>query len=162
LKSLDETALVRAVLESYAARGSFRSFSTAAERGRKTAFAFSWLHDVTFRIVFDPSRRTLTFRDLLPALPARSAMDRRLRAFVRMYTSAAVPAHRRVDSRRIGVAVVNRDGAASLVFAFRTKDIDYAVRKAVHLAYDVLQDFLNDPRYVQYCIEHFNLNPEMA
>jgi hypothetical protein len=26
----------------------------------------------------------------------------------------------------------------------------------------VLMDFLNDSQYVEYNIEHFNLNPEMA
>ena len=158
----NETALVRAALEGYAARGHFRSFSAAVERSGKTTFAFSWLHDVTFRVAFDASRRTLTFVKMLPAMRAHSAMDRHLRAFVAARTSPAVPAHRRVDPRRVTVAVVNRGGAASVVFTFRTHDIEYAVRKAVHLAYDILQDFLNDPQYVQYCVDHFNLNPEMA
>ena len=58
--------------------------------------------------------------------------------------------------------MVNRGGAASLVFVFRTRDVAYAVRKAVHLAHDILQDFLNDGRYVQYNVDYFNLNPELA
>ena len=152
-----ETALAH-----YALRGSFRSFNAAVRTPWKTEFTFSWLRDVTFHVVFDRSRRTLTFVNMLPAIPARSEMDRHLRAFVRVYTSAAVPEHRRVDPRRVSVRVVNRGGAASLVFTFRTKDVAYAVRKAVHLAHDILQDFLNDGRYVQYNVDHFNLNPEMA
>jgi hypothetical protein len=89
-------------------------------------------------------------------------MDRALRTFVKERTSTAVPAHRRVDPRRVVVSVINRQGSASTVFTFKTRDTEYAVRKSVHLAYDVLQDFLNDGRYVHYCVEHFNLNPEMA
>jgi len=162
LATRDEAALVGAALEHYAQRGSFRSFSTTKRSVSKTEFAFSWFRDVTFRVVFDRSRRTLTFVDMLPGIPARSDMDRHLRAFVRVYTSTGVPEHRRVDPRRVAVSVVNRGGAESLVFAFRTKDIAYAVRKAVHLANDILQDFLNDGRYVQYNVDHFNLNPEMA
>jgi hypothetical protein len=158
----DEAALVHAALEHYAHRGSFRSFSSTPVTVAKTEFAFSWFRDVTFRVVFDQPRRTLTFVDMLPAVASRSEMDRHLRAFVKTYTSAAVPEHRRVDPRRVTVSVVNRGGAESLVFAFRTKDTAYAVRKAVHLANDILQDYLNDGRYVQYNVDHFNLNPEMA
>ncbi len=162
LATHDETALVHAALEHYAQRGSFRSFSAAPRSSSKTEFAFSWFRDVTFRVVFDRLRRRLTFVDMLPGVPPRSDMDRQLRAFVKVYTSTAVPEHRRVDKRRVEVSVVNRGGAESLVFTFRTKDTAYGVRKAVHLAHDVLQDFLNDGRYVQYNVDHFNLNPEMA
>ena len=158
----DEAALVGAALEHYAKRGSFRSFSTTPRSASKTEFTFSWFRDVTFRVLFDRSRRTLTFVDMLPGIPARSAMDRDFRAFVKMHTGTALPDHRRVDPRRVAVSVVNRRGAESLVFAFRTKDVAYAVRKAVHLAHDILQDFLNDGRYVQYNVDHFNLDPEMA
>ena len=158
----DESALVHAALEHYANRGSFRSFSSALLTPAKTEFTFSWFRDVTFRVVFDRARRTLTFVDILPGIAARSGMDRHLRVFVKMYTSTDVPEHRRVDPRRVAVSVVNRGGAESLVFLFRTKDTVYAVRKAVHLANDILQDYLNDGRYVQYNVDHFNLNPEMA
>lgn len=158
----EEVALVRAALQHYAARGSFRSFSEVAGTVSTAEFRFVWFRDTTFRIVFDRSRRTLAFVEMLPGIPARSAMDRHLRAFVKIYTSTAVPAHRRVDPRRVAVKVANRGGAVSLVFTFRTKDVAYAVRKAVHLANDILQDFLNDGLYVQYNIDHFNLNPEMA
>jgi len=162
LRTRDEAALVETALAHYALRGSFRSFSVTVRTLSKTEFAFSWFRDVTFHVVFDRSRRTLTFVNMLPGIPARSEMDRQLRAFVRVYTSAAVPAHRRVDPRRVAVRVVNRGGAESLAFTFRTKDVAYAVRKAVHLAHDILQDFLNDGRYMQYNVDHFNLNPEMA
>ena len=158
----DEAALVQAALEHYAQRGSFRSFSSTPRTASTIEFTFSWFRDVTFRLVFDRRRRTLTFVDMLPGIPPRSAMDRGLRAFVQRYTSTAVPEHRRVDPRRVVVSVVNRAGAESLIFAFRTKDVAYAVRKAVHLAHDILQDFLNDGRYVQYSVDYFNLNPEMA
>jgi hypothetical protein len=162
LSRRDEAAIVEAALEHYAQRGSFRGFGTVPRTASRIEFTFSWLRDVTFRVVFDRRRRTLTFVDMLPGVPARSDMDRRLRAFVKMHTSTAVPEHRRVDPRRVVVSVVNRGGAASIRFAFRTKDVAYAVRKAVHLAHDILQDFLNDGRYAQYSVDYFNLNPEMA
>ena len=33
------------------------------------------------------------------------------------------------------------------MFTFKTKDTVHAVRKAVHLVHDILQDYLNDGRY---------------
>ena len=53
-------------------------------------------------------------------------------------------------------------GAISIAFALKPRQIAYGTKKAVHLIHDVLMDFLNGPQYVQYNIDHFNLNPEMA
>ena len=161
MAKLEESEAVVAAFRHYAARGSFRSL-TAESAGTTTELRFTWLRDVAVRVVFDATRRTLTFVDLLPAVGTASPMDRSLRAFVKHHTSAAVPAHRRVDPRRVAVKVVNRGGTASIAFAFKTRDVGYAVTRSVHLTYDVLQDFLNDGLYLQYCIDHFNLNPEMA
>ena len=161
MAKLEESRAVVAAFRHYAARGSFRSL-TAESAGSRTELRFTWLRDVEVRVVFDATRRTLTFVDLLPAVGTASPMDRSLRAFVKQHTSSAVPAHRRVDPRRVLVTVVNRGGSVSIAFAFRTKDIGYAVTRSVHLTYDVVQDFLSDGLYLQYCIDHFKLNPEMA
>jgi hypothetical protein len=158
----DELTSVRTALEHYASRGSFHSFSEVPARGRKAEFRFVWFRDVKFRVVFDPDSRTLTFVELMPGIAARSEMDRHFRAFILEHTDRTRPSHRRVDPKQVGVTVVNRRGALSLTFAFKTRDTAIAVRKAVHLVHDVLQDFLNDGRYVQYNIDHFNLNPEAA
>ena len=50
----------------------------------------------------------------------------------------------------------------STAFTFKPRHVEYGTRKAVHLIHEVLMDFLNEPQYVQYNIDHFNLNPEMA
>jgi hypothetical protein len=157
-----ERTRVRAALEHYATRGSFHSFSEVAARGGKAEYQFLWFRDVRFRVVFDEGKRTLTFVDLLPGVTPRSEMDRHFRAFIREHTDITLPPHRRVDPDDLAMSVTNRGGAVSLVFTFRTDDTAVAVRKAVHLVHDVLQDFLNDGRYVQYNIDHFNLNPESA
>ena len=39
---------------------------------------------------------------------------------------------------------------------------DLCLVSSPHLAHDILQDFLNDGRYVQYNVDYFNLNPEVA
>ena len=151
------------MLQHYAARGAFRSFSEVAHAsGRLVEFQFLWFRDVRFRVTFNPATRTLTFIDLLPAVPARSEMDRRFRAFVASRSDRSVPEHRRVDPKKVRVSVLNRKNAMSVAFVLKPRQIEYGTRKAVHLIHEVLMDFLNDSQYVEYNIDHFNLNPEMA
>ncbi|MDR1989248.1 MAG: hypothetical protein LBQ09_03345 [Acidobacteriaceae bacterium] len=153
--------IVRASLRHYAARGAFRSFSELPHRGG-VRFQFVWFRDVMFHVAFDPRTLTLTFVNLLPAVPARSAMDRHFRSFVSSRSDRSVPEHRRVDRKKVGVTIVNRRGQLSLVCTLRPRLLEYGVRKAVHLVHEVLMDFLNEPQYVQYNVDYFNLNPEMA
>jgi hypothetical protein len=154
---------VRALLQHYAARGAFRSFSERpGTSARSATFHFLWVRDVKFNVTYHSRTRTLTFVDMLPFVPARSEMDRHLRAFIRSRSDHTLPEHRRVDLRKVGVSVMNRHGAISVAFTLKATQIEYGTRKAVHLIHEVLMDFLNEPQYVAYNIEHFNLNPEMA
>ena len=89
-------------------------------------------------------------------------MDAELRRFIRGRSASSLPDHRRVDLKKVRLAVTNRRGDISLVFSLKAAQIEYGVKKSVHLAYDVLMDFLNESQYVEYNINHFNLNPEMA
>jgi hypothetical protein len=162
VKRDDEIEIVRALLQHYATRGAFRSFSEVAGNGHTAEFHFLWFRDVKFRVMFNPVSRTLTFVDILPAVGARSEMDRHLRAFVASRSQKLVPGHRRVDLKKVGVSVINRKGAISIVFALKPRQVEYGAKKAVHLVHDILMDFLNEPQYVQYNIDHFHLNPEMA
>jgi hypothetical protein len=155
----DET--VRSCFQHYATRGAFRSFSEVPAP-RNLEFHFLWFRDVTFRVVYAERTRVLTFVDCLPGVPARSHMDRALRAFVASRSNAALPEHRRVDRGKVGVAVVNRRGAISIAFTLKPRHIEYGTTKAVHLVHEVVMDFLNDSLYVEYQIAHFNFNPEMA
>jgi hypothetical protein len=163
VKNSSDTDTVRALLQHYASRGAFRSFSEVPRGiGRLAEFQFLWFRDVRFRVTYNPASRTLTFVDCLPAVLARSAMDRHLRAFIASRSEKTVPEHRRVDLKKVGVSVLNRKSAISVAFALKPSQIEYGTRKAVHLIHEVLMDFLNDSQYVEYNIDHFNLNPEMA
>jgi len=158
-----DLASIRALLQHYAARGAFRSFSeTTGTSAALATFQFLWFRDVKFTVSYRRSTRTLTFVDFLPAVPARSAMDRQLRAFIISRSDKALPDHRRVDLNKVGVSVLNRNATISVAFKLQAKHIEYGTRKAVHLIHEVLMDFLNEPEYVQYNIDYFNLNPEMA
>jgi hypothetical protein len=154
--------LVRASLQHYAARGAFRSFSEIKGRGRRAAFRFHWFRDVAFTVTYDPDTRVLTFVDALPAVPSRSAMDKHLRRFVASRSAASVPEHRRFDLKKVTVHLSNRRGAVAFAFTLTPRHVEYGVQKASISCTEVLMDFLNEPQYVEYNIDHFNLNPEMA
>jgi hypothetical protein len=159
----DHTArIVRAVLHHYASRGTFRSFSEVAGPRGRMWFRFLWYRDITIRLEVDPASRSLVFQDLLPGVPARSAMDRAFRGFVAGRSARSVVEHRRVDLRRMAVRCINRGGALSLHVTLRPAHAEYGARKAVHLVHDVLIDFLSEGQYAQYQIDHLNLDPERA
>ncbi len=163
MKPSSDIETVRALLQHYATRGAFRSFSeTVGTSARSATFQFLWFRDVKFSVTYQASTRTLTFVDMLPSLPSRSEMDRHLRAFIKSRSDRSLPEHRRVDPQKVGVVVMNRKSAISVAFRLKSSQIEYGTRKAVHLIHDVLMDFLNEPQYVAYNIDHFNLNPEMA
>ena len=163
MKNSSDTKTVRALLQHYATRGAFRSFSEIPRTsGRLVEFQFLWFRDVRFRVTYSAATTTLTFVDVLPAVPARSDMDRHLRAFIASRSVKSVPEHRRVDLKKVGVSVSNRKNSISIAFALNRRHIEYGTRKAVHLVHEVLMDFLNESQYVEYNIDYFNLNPEMA
>ena len=156
------TEVVRRVFGTYAERGVFRSFSEIPAAGSAVRFRFQWFRDVAFVVEFRPRTRTLAFVDLLPEVPARSAMDRDLRAFVKGRTARAVPEHRRVDVRKMTAACRNRGGRISIVITLKDRHAEYGVRRAVNLVQEILMDFLNDDRFTQYQVAHFSLDPELA
>lgn len=158
----DSRDLVGQVLERYATRGVFRSFSELPRRGRTVEFRFLWFRDVPFRIVYDARRSTLTFPDLLPEVTARGEMDRGLRTFIRQRSASSLPDHRRIDLRRVGIRCVNRQGRISLTATIKGRHVEYGVRKAVTLVHEIFMDFLNDSCFTPYLVEHFNLDPDLA
>jgi hypothetical protein len=135
-------------------------------RGGRDEVEFRWLAGSTFRVRLDPVARTLTFLDLLPNVPHRSAMDRAFRAFVRERSSEQLPEHRRIDPRRVGVLCANSAGRISVVLALRRRgaarereDWAYAARRGVSLMNEVFHGFLRGPYYA-YLVENFGESEE--
>ena len=149
------------VLRGYADRGVFRGFSLAAGARGSSDVRFRWLAERSFEVRLDARARRLTFADLLPDVPARSGMDRALRAFLRERSSAALPEHRRIDARRLQLRCVNRGGSVSVTLALRRRggarereDWGYAARKGVSLVNEIFHGFLRGP-YYEYMVRNF-------
>jgi hypothetical protein len=153
--------LVQETLASYARRGVFRAYGDQPSRNGQSRFSFRWHADATFQIVHDPRRGELIFRDVLPGIPARSRMYRELKTFVEGRSSRALPEHRRLDPRKARVTVTNRRGVVSLIVSLKAAHLEYGVRRAVNLIHELFVEFLRNPLYFSYMVEHFQLDPDL-
>lgn len=154
--------LVRDVLADYARRGFFHAVS-GGERGRgRTTFTILWHHGRSFRFVFDPARRVVSFPALLPGAPARSPMVKELKAFLGSFATDEVPPHRRLEPDKVRLRVAARAGTVSLALTSLDGDLEYAVRRIVNLAHEVFMVFLPDGPYDLYRVEHLGLDPDRA
>lgn len=149
--------MVRELLLPHAARGVLREFEERQVRG-KSEFQFTWLLDRRFRLVFDPAASTLTLKDLLPGIPARSLLDRSIRQFVSTRSAKDVPAHRRIDPARLEIACLNRASALSFVFRVKRNQYADAVPRILNFC-NGLFGFL-DMNHVPYLWEHMGVPEE--
>jgi len=150
---------VKKVLASYAERGVFRSFSQVAGEKGKPEFRFYWLWNLPFHVIFDPERRSLSFRKLLPGITRGSRLETELRAFIEGLSSSDRPEHRRIDPTRLAVRYSNQRGTVALTFRMLGSDCEYGVRRAVNAVNEIFLEFLN-ARFPEYMVGMFKLPEE--
>ena len=148
------------MLAEYAERGVFRGFSRGEVRGEQATFRIVWHRDRVFDLALDCKSGALRFAEILPDVPADSAMYRELKEFVRLQRSSARPEHRRIDSDKAQVRLYNRQGSVSLVLKVKDSDYQYGVRKCIHLVHEIFMSFLVDGPYLEYLVETFGVDPD--
>lgn len=149
---------VRARLQEYAERGVFRGLAERPARRGRHEFTFRWLAPAPFTLRYDPVSGTLAFPDLLPNVPARSAVAGALRRFVRGRASADLPAHRRVDPERAAVRCFVRRAALSLEVVARENHHGYGVNRAVNLVHEIFMHL--HAYFPEYMWENFDAPQE--
>lgn len=168
-------AVVEGVLRHYAERGVLRGFSrVGTERGRVT-FRLRWHHDRLFDCVFDCRRRTVRFPTLLPGAARQQALVKALRVFVAERHSPERPEHRRIDVGRARVRVRRQGEDVALVLDVIGEgreggeeggpggdgdDLEYGIRKLVHLVQEIFLDFLYQGPHYEYLVEAFGLDAD--
>jgi hypothetical protein len=150
--------VVRRTLREYLDRGIFSGFHEQRGRNGTVAFSFFWLTDRPFRLVCDGRRATLQLRDLLPHVPARSALDRDLRDLLHTRVDGDLPRHRMVDSKRAVVSLRNRQGSLSLVLTVKNNQYTYGVRKLLNLTNEIFVRLYDS--HQEYMWEQFNAPQE--
>ncbi|MGP0070724.1 MAG: hypothetical protein ACLPWF_02155 [Bryobacteraceae bacterium] len=152
--------LVTGILESYAEKAVFRGFSAHAVRGGKATYRMIWHHDRPFELLLDVPKKTLRFPSVLPGVPARSAMYRELKAFLKARQSDEIPEHRRVNPAKARLSAANQRAAVSLTVTVKDGDFEYASRKMIHIVHEIFLVFLVDGPYFEYMVEHLGLDPD--
>jgi hypothetical protein len=157
--SPDPAAIVRSVLQEYANRGVFRAFREVDTRNGRTEFEILCFPftEQPFSLVYTDEPRSLTFKRLLGDMPARSAMYRRFKSFMKDRSSPELPAHRRVDSSRAALTWSNRLGNVNVSLHIQEKQHEYATRKAINLLSDIFLDLLTESPFYEYMSEHFEM-----
>jgi hypothetical protein len=153
-------ALVTRILEEYAAKAVFRGFSAHPKTGGKAMYKMVWHFDRPFELLLDVPGKTLRFPDVLPGVPARSAMYRELRAFLKERHSVEVPEHRRVNPVKARLTMTNQRGVVALKLTVKDGDFDYATRKIIHMVHEIFMVFLVDGPYYEYMVEQLGLDPD--
>lgn len=151
-------AIVRKTLKEYADRGVFGSFTEKDLRNSKTQFEFLWLHNKRYALIFDGKNDSLTFKDCLPGIPARSEIDGGIRDFLKERSNPKLLAHRRINPKRAVVTCSNRAAKVSLSIEVKRNQYTYATKKLVTLLHETF--LMIDQCFIEYLYEHFDLPEE--
>lgn len=149
---------VSEVLNAYAERGIFREFGEKAS-GARTEYKFRWLTTVPIHLVHDRKANTLTFRNLLPNMPAKGDIYPALKKYLASRTDPKLLEHRRVDPKRMEVKTTNRGGTVTLTVKLKPRHQEYGTRKAINLVNEIFMSFLSGP-YYDYMLENFGISEE--
>lgn len=150
--------MVSDVLQEYTHRGVFRGLSTTRHGGGRHDYTFTWLMSRPFTLSYDPARRTLSFRSLLPRVQPRSPMASALRRVVEERATARVPQHKRFDRRKIRASCGVHRGSFRLTVHVLGSHEEYAVRQLLSLVNELFLT-LHDT-YPDYLIAEFGLPAE--
>ncbi len=146
--------IVRESLQAYADRGVFRGFSEI----KQGHFSFVWLIRHRMELRVDTAKQTLRFRQLLPGVPADSAMYAELKNFIRQRHDRELPDHRRIDRRRAEAACSNRGGFVSISLKVKNNQYAYGVNKIVNLVHELFLHLRE--RRPEYLMENFDVPQE--
>jgi hypothetical protein len=129
------------VLEAYAARGIFHSFSETDAPAGKRRFRFTWLWNAPFTLTFEEKTGALSFDDLAE-VEAGSDVDQAVRAFVKEFISTERVEHRRADPKRVAVTCSLRRGKLAIRFRSKDGDFEYAANRAVNCVNELFTSHL--------------------
>jgi hypothetical protein len=154
----DPLELVRGDLQAYADRGVFRGYAAETSRNGKASFSFLWMTPTRLDFTVDTGKGTLTFRDLLPNVPAGSVIHRDLKRFLLERSGGRLPSHRRVDKNRAEIVCTNRRGSISLSLKVKNQQYRYCLNKIINLVHELFVH-LGDS-YDDYMCETFEARQE--
>tara|TARA_B110000858_G_scaffold198281_1_gene263712 strand:+ start:17360 stop:17839 length:480 start_codon:yes stop_codon:yes gene_type:complete len=157
----DVAVAVTAELQRYADKGTFTNFGIVGNTSAKSVeFKFHWLAQRPFSLILKPKKNQLLLNELLPAVPYRSDMDTAFRKFIVQRCSPEIPAHRRLDDKKLSFSCHNHSQNLSVTIDFKPKDAVLAMKTAINFIHEVFNNFLIEGPYQDYMVEVFHVSEE--
>ena len=157
--ALMDVDLVDGLLRTYAERGVFTGYARLKHSDRAARYRIRWFYSRPMDVSLDRKRQSIALPDFLPSIDLEPALAPDLRAFLRQM--ADLPEHRRLDETRAQLTLRRKGNALTLAVRSLDGDLEYACRKLVHIANEVLLVFLSSHAYDQYKIEGLGVDPEL-
>ncbi len=157
---MNEVALVGDILEEYASRGVFRAFSRHESGGQRAQYRLLWHRNQLFQFTYNGARKRLRISCVLPQVPAKSAMYREFKQWLKAKADDSLPDHRRCERTKVALKTYNRDGDIALTLQLLDDDLEYGVRKLLALVNEIYLDFLSSGLYFDWLIDTFDLDPD--
>jgi len=150
--------LVDDILRGYAQKGVFQGYAALSHTAGVARYRIRWFHGQVIDVTLDRKRQTIALVDLLPAVDVEPALTPNLRAFLKQLSD--MPEHRRLDETRARLTLRRKENALTLSVRSLDGDLDYACRKLVHIANEILLVFLGGRLYDSYKVEGLGVDPE--
>jgi len=150
--------LVDAILSGYAQKGVLKGYARLGHTPAFARYRIRWFYDQAIDVTFDRKRHVIALVDVLPSVDIEPSLQKNLRAFLKRF--ADMPEHRRVDETRAELTLRRKGNALTLAIRSLDGDLDYACRKLIHIANEVLLVFLGSHLYDTYKVEGLGVDPE--
>ncbi len=109
-------------------------------------------------LIVDTAKHMLSFKKLLPGVPASSAIYGELKGFIKQRHDRNLPEHRRIDLKRAEVSCSNRGGFVSISLKVKNNQYAYGVSRIVNLVHELFLH-LRDA-HPEYLVENFDVPQE--
>jgi hypothetical protein len=145
-------------LQQYADRGVFRGLKVSRRTSGRYEYSIKWLAPRSITLTHDPARRVLAFTSLFPKIGARSPIASALRDVVAARSTRRVPAHKRLDPRKVRAGCAVRGGHFALTMRITGADEADAVSQLLNLVNELF--LVLHEAYPEYLVSHFGLSAE--
>jgi hypothetical protein len=150
--------LVDGILSGYAQKGVLKGYARLTHTPAVARYRIRWFYHQAIDVTLDRKRRVISLIGFLPAVDVEPALTRNLRLFLKRF--ADMPEHRRVDETKAELTLRRKGNALTLSIRSLDGDLDYACRKLIHIANEVLLVFLGAPLSDNYKEEGLGVDPE--
>ena len=150
--------IVDAILRTYADKAVLKGYARLTHTSAVARYRIRWFYDQAIDVTFDRKRQVISLVDLLPSVDVEPALAKNLRIFLKRF--ADMPEHRRVDETRAELTLRRKANALTLSIRSLDSDLDYATRKLIHIANEILLVFLGAHLYDNYKVEGLGVDPE--